>query len=175
MSYEKLRANLKFTLKRDTAVFIKKLAEPSGGSKLSDKAMAVFNVLKTKDFGNAKEPLRSLMSILLAEELPSLKEASTLYNDVGFIAVVPIADTASSHEYHKDQTAAKLPGFEYGYTDQFVKQSGRIGGHMPTDLREFRPAKDDEIDTYVDKLTDETVAHIEKRVIILEVPVKVAA
>ncbi len=183
MAYEALRAQIKAVLKRDTALFAKKLTEPVAGSKLSPKAQAVFDCLKNKDFGAYREPLRLMMALALGEELPSLKEASTLYLNCGFIAIVATSNKFTGHEYHVDgQVAARLPAFNFEYSDQFVKQSGRIGSHMTADVREFRPATNEEIDNYVNKLTEDTMIYLNKHVVILEAlpseekpPEKVAA
>lgn len=169
MTHEALRTQIKAILRRDTKAFAKKLAEPAAASKLSPKAQAIMECLRTKDFGTYKEALRSILSIALGEELPSLKEASTMFVNCGFLAVVATTNKFSAHEYHTDgQVAARLPGFNFDYTDQFVKQSGRIGAHMTSDIREFRPATDEEISNYVDKLGEETMTYLSKHVVVLE-------
>lgn len=169
MAHDKLRAQLKTILKRDTAAFIKRISSPDSGPKLSAKVKAVQEILRTKDFGTMKESLRNIMSIVLGEEIPSVKEGSTYYNDCGFIAMMATSDKVSQHEYHLGQVAAKVPGIEYSYSDQFLKQSGRIGGHMTSDVSEVRPATDAEIDAYVDKLTDDTLSVVSKKLVVLEV------
>ena len=144
-----LKNKFKKFLINSTKLFAKQYNTKVEVSTLSEKAQKITELMNDmdRDFGCGRKNVADIISLVIGEPVVIVQEEGYVQRRAGACVVLLEKSQDHGHNYKLGE-----PLVYYGEAEYLLKMSGSIGNNPGAKKQYMRPATEDEIETFVEKV-----------------------